>query len=318
MTARYFSIDRAAQARLEAESIEIIPSRFGDATADSNASHDELQDLLFEAEAVIRGLAPIDAKLIASSRRLRVISIRGVGTDGIDLVAAKERGVMVTITPGALDQAVAEYAVALMMGLARNVTANDRAVRQGIWEGSIGTELFGSSVGIVGLGRIGKEVAAKCRKLGMRVFGYTRTPDIDWSRKSGIELVGLNELLASSDIVSLHCSLNPQTRHLIGGAELGLMKRSAFLINTARGAIVDEQALVEALDSGRIAGAALDVVQLEPLAVDHPIRQLTNVILSPHVSAFTRNSLIRSNNEAVANVIAVLGGRPLPAGVQVV
>ena len=318
VTARYFSLDSEATRRLAADGIDVIASRFGGSAADSDATHHELRDLLSYADAVIRGLAPIDSELIALSSHLKIISIRGVGTDGIDLAAAKQKGVLVTITPGAMDRAVGEHAVAMMFDLVRNITLHDRAVRTGKWQAAIGGDIVGSTVGVIGLGRIGKEMALVCRSLGLRVLGFTRTPDSEWAQTNGVELVSLHELLAQSDLVSVHCSLSADSHHLIGRAELNRMKRSAFIVNTARGAIVDEEALVEALESSAIAGAALDVFDSEPLPLDHALRRLPNVILSPHVSGFTRGSLARSNNQAACNVADALAGRPLAVGVRVV
>lgn len=318
VTARHFSLDDGAREIISSAGFEIIPSRFGGSASDSDASESELGDLLRDSDGLIRGLAPVTAELIGSSRNLRVISVRGVGTDGIDLSAAKRRGIKVTITPGALDQAVAEHTLASMFALARGVVHHDRAIRGNDWSAVVGSELAGSTVGVVGLGHIGRRVARLCGLLGMHILGHSRSEHADWAQSAEVSLVGLVDLVSSSDFITLHVALTPQTRHLIGRPELGAMKRSAYLINTSRGAVVDDRALAEALRTKAIAGAALDVFEREPLPPDHLFMGISNVILSPHAAAVSRQGLIRSNNQAAANVVAVLRGSALSSDIEVV
>lgn len=230
----------------------------------------------------------VDAELLdAAGPQLRVIANHAVGYDNVDLVAATERGVLVTNTPGVLTRATAEFTIALLLALLRRVAEGDRLVRaRQPWILApgfmLGSGLGGRTLGIVGLGRIGRDVARLAEAFGMTVVYANRgeVPDVPYA------FLELDELLATADVVSLHCPLTPETRHLIGGRALSLMQPHAVLVNTARGPVVDEQALVEALEAGRIAGAALDVYEREPEV--HPaLLRMENVVLAPHLGSAT-------------------------------
>lgn len=258
---------------------------------------------------------PIDADVIRAAPLLRVIANIAVGYDNIDVARATEAGIAVTNTPGVLDETVADFTWALLLALARRLVAGDHMVRGGAWQGwglqvLLGNDVHGKTLGIVGLGRIGQAVAQRARGFGMRVV-YTsleRSPEIE--RELGAEWRSLDELLAEADFVSLHVPLTPQTHHLIGREQLARMKPTAFLINTARGPVVDEAALAEALAERRIAGAALDVFEREPAVEAHLLR-LDNVLLAPHAASASIETRTRMAMMAVENLLAALeGGRP--------
>jgi phosphoglycerate dehydrogenase-like enzyme len=233
--------------------------------------------------AILAGSEPYTRRVLESAPELRVIARAGVGYDAVDVAAATERGIVVAITPGTNQDAVAEHTFALILDLAKGVTASDRAVRGGGWPREPTLPLRGQTLGVVGLGRIGKEVALRGLAFRMRVLAYEPIPDPEFVRKHGVPLVSLDRLLAESDYVTLHSPLMPETRHLIQQRTLGLMKPTAFLVNTARGGLVREADLVEALRQRRIAGAALDVLEKEPPGAS-PLFELDNVLLTPHVA----------------------------------
>jgi phosphoglycerate dehydrogenase-like enzyme len=272
-------------------------------------SEERLIERMQDAEIAlnIRSSSKFTAKVFESCPKLRLVSVWGTGTDNIDLAAAAKRGVMVTNTPGVSAFSVAEHALALMLAVARRIPAQDGAVRGGAWPRGQGVELRGKILGIVGLGAIGRRFAELGRAIGMRVVAWTMHPDA----ALGFELVELDELLRSSDVVSLHVRLSPQTAGMIGAREFGLMKQSSFLVNTARGPIIDETALLEALASSRIAGAGLDVFGSEPLPAGHPLTKLSNVVLTPHSAGITPEALEAGLQLAVSNVWSFVEGNPV-------
>ena len=235
---------------------------------------------------------------------LRMLSLWGTGTDDVDLRSAEALGVTVTNTPGVSAASVAEHALALMLALARGIPAQDAAVRQGSWPRGAGTELYGKTLGIVGLGAIGSRFARIAQGIGMRVIAWTMGPD----QAPGFERVDLDELLRASDVVSIHLRLSPQSEGFIGRRELSLMKPTAILVNTARGAIVDEAALLDVLSRRAIFGAGLDVFAHEPLAPGHPLTKLSNVVLTPHSAGITPEALEAGLQLAVENVRYFLRG----------
>ena len=250
----------------------------------------------------------IDRGVIEAATSLKVIATVAVGYNNIDVAAARERGIVVTNTPDVLTEATAELAWALIMDVTRRVSEGDRLVRRGGWKGwafdfMLGSQLRGKQLGIIGHGRIGRAVAARAEAFGMRV-AYTR------ARTAGDpDALALDRLLSTSDVVSLHCPLTPETTHLIDQKSLARMKRNAYLINTSRGAVVDEAALAWALKNRLIAGAALDVYENEPQV--HPdLLSLENVVLVPHLGSATTETRTAMADLAVRNVVAVLGGQP--------
>src|ERR1051325_4051173 len=238
----------------------VIPPKVGPLTAS------ELASVLPEADAVLASLDEYSASVLssASATSLKIIARWGVGYDAIDIPAATEQGIVVTYTPGMLDDAVADYAFSLLLSLARRVHEGHMAMRSRGWKIEWGNDVFGKTLGIIGCGRIGMAVARRARGFDMRLLAYNRTVKPE-AEKLGVKFVALDELLAESDFISLHAALTSQSRGMIGEAQFRKMKPGAFLINTARGALVDEAALVKALVDARIAGAALDVFKTEPL-----------------------------------------------------
>jgi glyoxylate reductase len=256
----------------------------------------------------------IDAELLAASTRLRAVSSYSVGLDHVDLVAATARGIPVGFTPGVLTETTAELALGLLLAAARRIVEADRQVRSGGWTQAwdpaalLGRDLHGATLGVIGLGAIGRAVAARASALGMHILGWSRTR----RELPGVEFVPLDALLERSDFVSVHVALTPETRGLLGSRALGRMRRGAILVNTARGGIVDEAALADALHSGRLGGAALDVFAHEPLPVGSPLLDAPNLILTPHVGSATVATRARMAELAVDNLLAGLFGRPMP------
>jgi glyoxylate reductase len=257
---------------------------------------------------------PVDRDVLAAGRDLRVVANVAVGFDNIDVAAAREQGVVVTNTPDVLTGATAEFTWGLILAAARRIPEGERFLRRGEWKGwaldfMLGTELAGKQLGVVGMGRIGRAVAAKAAAFAMHVV-YA---DVGAEKPAGVipgaSRVSFDELLVTSDVVSLHVPLTPATRHLIDRRALARMRRTAILINTSRGPVVDEEGLAWALGQGLIAAAALDVYEQEP-AVHPELLTLDSVVLAPHMGSGTRETRTAMADLAVRNVLAVLGGRP--------
>lgn len=276
------------------------------------ASDEELVERLKGARALInvRSYTTFHAQLLEKLPDLGIISVLGTGTDNIDLLAATERGIAVTNTPGVHSTSVAELNFALILACARHILLADKKMREGIWYHREGLELYGKTLGLVGLGAIGQEVARIGGAFGFKLIGWSTTYDPERAQRCGVELVELDDLLRQSDIVSLHVRASPRTQGMIGERELALMKSTAILINTARAALVDECALVAALRQGKIAGAGIDVFNQEPIDPDNPLLELENVVLSPHVGWVTHEASARLRKMPVDNIIAYLEGRP--------
>jgi len=285
--------------------IESLRSAPGfEVTVKTGMSPDELGAIVGDYEGlVVRSATKVTAQALSNPGRLRVIGRAGTGVDNIDLEAATRAGVVVMNTPGGNSVAAAELTLALLLALARNVTQANAELREGRWERKkyMGVELAGKTLGIVGLGRIGREVARRAQGFRMQVVGYDPYVSKEVAEDSGIRCVTLNELIADSDVVTLHLPVSDETRHLIGADALGRMKSGALLINCARGGLIDETALLEALDSGHLGGAALDVFESEPPAdlrlVHHP-----RVVATPHLGASTREAQVRVGTEIVDKV----------------
>jgi D-3-phosphoglycerate dehydrogenase len=270
---------------------------------------DSLRGLAVDAIAIMTCFAQVTPSVIDSARQLKMIARYGVGVDNIAVDVATARGIPVTYVPDYCVAEVAEHALALLLSLARGVVRYSRSVSAGGWNLGVAAPLHrieGGTLGIVGCGRIGRRLAEMARGLGLRVLGYDPDPA---AAASGIERVGLDDLLASSDYISLHVPLLPTTRELVGEKFLRGMRPTAYLINTARGGLVDVSALARALNQGWIAGAALDVLPQEPPPEDHPLRGLDNVILTPHVSFYSEESLQALRRRTAQSVVDVLAGR---------
>jgi glyoxylate reductase len=270
--------------------------------------YEELVEHVRPVEGLLSMLSDrIDAALIAAAPHLRAIANYAVGYDNIDLAAAAAREIPVGNTPDVLTDATADLAFALLMAAARKLVEADAAVREGDWRTwepgrYLGADVHGATIGIIGYGRIGRAVGERAEGFGMRVLhtNHDSPPE------------ELEDLFARADFISVHAPLTPETHHLINAHALGRMKPSAILINTARGELVDQAALIRALDDGLIAGAALDVTTPEPLPADDPLLQAPNVIVTPHIGSATRTARERMADLAVDNLLAALDGQPMP------
>ena len=283
---------------------------------DRPLTRDELLAAVADADAVVSMLSDrIDAELLDAAPRLKVVANYAVGFDNVDVAEAVRRGVEVTTTPDVLSEATADLAWALLMAAARRVGEGERLVRAGEWRGPAPTQLLGQPVGgrtlgIVGMGAIGQAFARRARGFSMPIvyFNRNRLPG-ELEEELGARYVPLDELLTTSDFVSLHAPLNDDSRHMIDAAALARMKPTAVLVNSARGALVDEAALVVALSEGRIAAAGLDVYEREP-ALAEGLAELDDVVLTPHVGSATTNTRAAMVRLCVDNVVEVLAGRP--------
>ena len=273
---------------------------------------DELIDLLRGVDGVIVSSDPFTARVLDASPQLKVISRTGVGYDAIDVKAATARGIIVCNTPGVNRHAVTEWTFALLLSCSRKLKENQAEVRAGGWTRHEGIDLAGKTLGLVGLGTIGKEVAQRADAFEMRILACDVIRDTQFAEAHRVTFVPLEELLRESDFVSLHTFQNEKTRHLINAERLALMKPTAFLINTARGGIVDTEALCRALTEKRIAGAALDVFEGEPLRAESPLRAIENLYLSPHVAGATADARRLSGAMAAENLICGLNGERPP------
>jgi len=265
---------------------------------------DELLSVLDGVSASVAGSEPYTERVLSAHPQLKVIARVGVGYDAVDVEAATRRGVAVTIAPGTNQDAVAEHAFALMLGLAKDVIRGHLGVKGGGWPRGTTLPLRGRILGIAGLGRIGKAVALRGEAFGMRLLAYDPVPDTAFAAAHRIPLVPFEQLLRESDYVTLHLPATPQSRYLINKQTLALMKPTAFLINTARGAVVNEADLLEALKAGRLAGAGLDVFEQEPPG-KHPLFELDNVLLTPHSAGGdvqSRDDMARSAAEAIVSL----------------
>ncbi|MCI0460688.1 MAG: hydroxyacid dehydrogenase [Gemmataceae bacterium] len=257
-----------------------------------------------------RGAVKWPGDILRQLPELRLIATCGIGTDAIDLQAARELGIAVCNIPGRTAPVVAEHALALILAAARRVAFQTQELKSGRWVGMDNVYLRSKLLGLIGAGNIATEMAQLGRAIGMTVQAWTFHPSPERAERLGVTFVGLEELLSTSDVVSLHLKLTEQSRGLIGARELGLMKRGALLVNTARGAILDSAALAAALNSGHLAGAGIDVFEQEPPPPDHPLLACAQVVLTPHNADQTPEGMEMLNGGVVDNVIAFLEGRP--------
>jgi D-3-phosphoglycerate dehydrogenase len=292
--------------RLRAFGCELVFNQTG-----RTLTEDELIGLLPGVFATIAGGEPYGERVFAAAPELRVVARMGVGYDKVDVAAATRHRVAIAMGFGTNHEAVADHAFALMAGLANRLSSYHQEVMAGRWGGHFQPGLWRTTVGIIGLGRIGRALARRCRGFDMRVLAYDAVPDAAYAQDHGIELVDLKTLFREADSVSVNAPLAPETEKIVNRAHLALMKPSAFLINTARGGLVDEAALYEALAAGRIAGAGLDVFEVEPLPADSPLRRLSNVLLTPHCAGGSLEAVVAMTDRCVDNILAVRDGRAL-------
>ncbi len=284
-------------------------------TEDLPPPREVLEAEIAEVEGLLCLLTDVvDEMLLCRARKLKVVSNMAVGYDNIDVGACTARGILVTNTPGVLTETTADLTFALLLGVARRITEAERFLRAGQWETwspmlLAGQDVYGAIIGIVGMGRIGQAVARRARGFDMQILYASRSAHPEVERTLGARRVQLEELLRNSDFVTLHVPLTPETRGLVGERELRLMKSTAILINTARGPVVDEVALVRALREGWIAGAGLDVYAQEPIAADHPLLKLDNVVLLPHIGSASVKTRTRMAVMAAENLVAALAGQ---------
>ena len=271
-------------------------------------TEETLIELLKGVDGIIAAGHPFTRRVLYAVDRLKVISRTGAGFDTIDLEAAGERGIMVTNTPGANSDSVADFAMGLLLSLARQILQMDGAVRAGRWPIQLTMEVGGKALGIIGLGHIGKRLAKRALGFDMTILAYDPYPDTAFAVEHGITYLPLDELLTRSDFVSIHSPLSPETTGLISERELRLMKPTAYLINTARGPIVDEASLIKALREGWIAGAGLDVLSKEPPG-SSPLFSMEQVVLAPHVAGETEEAYARMGMWAAENVVKVFEGK---------
>lgn len=269
---------------------------------------DELIPLLQDCDGYVAGLDFITEKVFAACPKLRAISRYGAGYDRVDLAAAARHHVVVTNTPGVNAQAVAELAMGLILCLARKIPMLDRSTKSGGWIRSTGVELSGRTMGIIGLGAIGKRLAACCGGFGMKLLAYDPYLDLPFCEAHGIGARSLEEILSESDVISLHLPLNAETRHLIDARAIDRMRDGVILINASRGAIVDEEAAYTALLSGKLAGLGLDAFEVEP-PVGSPLLGLDTVVATPHTGAHTQEAVRNMQDLSVQNLMDVLSGQ---------
>ena len=276
-------------------------------------SEEEIIALAQEADAILNCYAKMPARVMQNLKRCRIIARYGIGVDNVDLAAATKAGILVTNVPDYCVDEVSDHALALLLALARKIVTADAGVKSGTWNVTAHAEirrLRGQTLGLLGFGKIAKVLASKVQPLGMKVLVYDPYLAPELIALHGSEAASLQRLFAEADAISIHVPLSPETRNLIGQRELAHMKPTAFLINTSRGGIVDEQALAVALKESRLGGAALDVLSAEPPPPDHPLRQAPNMILTPHLAFYSQESVIELQTKAAQEVARALKGEP--------
>lgn len=276
-------------------------------------SEEEIIALAHDADAILNCYAKMTARVIGGLERCRIIARYGIGVDNVDLAAATGAGIVVTNVPDYCVDEVSDHALALLLALARRIVAADGAVKAGAWDVVAHSgirRLRGQALGLLGFGKIAKALASKVQPLGMKVLVYDPYVDAAIIAQYGAEAASFDTLLAEADAISIHVPLTPETRDLIGERELARMKPTAFLINTSRGGIVNEQAAAVALKQNRLGGTALDVLSGEPPSQDHPLRQAPNVILTPHLAFYSKESVIELQTKAAEEVARALRGEP--------
>lgn len=265
-----------------------------------------------DAEAILLGWS-IPDEVLTAAPNLEIIAFTGIGAANfVNLDLAAQQGITVTNTPGYADNTIAEHAMGLMLAASRNITLLDRDTRAGGWNRNHpGFDLRGRTLGLIGLGGIGKQTAQLAQAFGMRVIAWTRTPSMERASEAGVVFKELEDVLRESDIVSLHLALTPDTENMLGEQEFVAMKNGAVLINTARAEIVNEEALIKALETGLISVAGLDVFHEEPLPIDHPFRKMNNVVMTPHTGFNTPEATAAIMDIAIGSVAAYFAGSPI-------
>ena len=277
------------------------------------ASFNDLAERIKDADIILVGKVPLHRRALIDAARLKMICVCHTGHDNIDLKAATAHNIVVSNVPDYASKAVAEFVFALALDLMRKIQTAHHRTHLGKFDHHyyLNSQLLaGKTIGIIGAGNIGKRVIQIALGFSMNVISTTAHPSVEREIWLGVKFVPLNILLSESDIVTLHLPLTPETEHIIGAAELAMMKRTAFLINTSRGKLVDEEALIESLRNGRIAGAALDVFEREPLPADSPLLKLNNIVLTPHIAYLTEETTAECARICIENIRAFLKGQP--------
>lgn len=289
------------EAVLNHEQIELVPAQC--------RTEAELIAICRDADALINQYAPISANVIASLEKCKVITRYGVGVNTVDLEAATEKGICIANVPDYCKDEVADHALALMLSWTRKVTLANQYVKTGKWDFKVTKPIFrlrGRVVGLVGFGMIPQALAEKVKPLGLQVIAFDPFVSEELTKEKGVKLVTLDELCKQADIISVHAPLTKSTQGMIGRDQFKLMKSETMIINTSRGPVIDEQALIEALSHNIIAGAALDVLEEEPISLNHPLLSMENVILTPHVAWYSEESAIEMRSKAAMGVVDVL------------
>ena len=276
------------------EAIETLNS-FAEVETKLITSPDQMRDAVNNFDGIVLGNEKADEDILMNATRLKIIARHGVGVDNIDLKAATKKGIVVTYTPYANSDSVAEYTIAHILNVMKSIPKANLGVLNGGWNRFLGFELMGKTVGIVGFGAVGKRVVKKLQGFDVKIMAYDPFVKLEEFGKAGVMASDLESLLKVSDVITLHVALTPETKHLMNLDRLKLMKKESYLINMSRGAIVDEEALCEVLKEKGIAGAALDVFEQEPISKDSPLLTLDNVVLTPHNANFTLESLRRTD-----------------------
>ncbi len=307
ISSRMFGVlDQEPLDMLKHEGYEIVDNPYRGSTLGEK----ELMELIEDVDAAIVGDDYFTAAVLTKANRLKIIAKYGVGVDRIDLKAATDKGIVVSNVPGGNKHAVADLALTLMLVLSRQLNKAQDVVKQLGWKVVIGQEIYRKTLGVVGMGQIGKEVIQRAKGFSMNILAYDPYPNLEFAQEHGVNIVTAEELLSRSDVVSLHLPSLPSTKHFINERTIALMKPSAFLINTARGDIVNEPDLIKALQEKRIAGAALDALAQEPPG-DHPFIHMDNVIVTPHIAGHSVEANYTVAMSAARSVIQVLkGGKP--------
>lgn len=269
-------------------------------------AEDELCQFIPEYDGIIVGVDPVTSKVLEKGKKLKVVVKHGVGLDNIALEAASSLGIKVANCPDSNSEAAADLTLGLMLAVARSIPAGDKSTREGKWLRLTGPELYGKTLGLLGFGAIGKRVALRGNGFSMKVLAYDKYPDEEFAREKGVVLTDFFEVLQRADFLSLHLPLTPETRSIINEAALKRMKRGAYLINTARGELIEEQDLYRALCAGHLAGAALDAFSEEPPDRNNPLFQLDNVVVTPHIGAYSYEANRRMGVIAARNLVDAL------------
>ncbi len=285
---------------LEKHGFEIVNNPYG-----RKLVADEVVNLALNCVGIIAGLEPLDEHVLSKLPELRCISRVGAGMDNIDIDFARQRGIDIRNTPDGPTQAVAEMTLGLTMSLLRKISIADANIKKGIWQKEIGSLLLGKKVSVIGLGRIGRQVAGIFISLGNTILAYDINPDTEWAQKMGIQLVDFETALAEGDIITLHVPGKEDGSSIIASEELSLIKESSFIVNAARGSVIDESALHTALTNGKLAGAAVDVFAKEPYT--GPLINLDNVTLTPHIGSYAKEGKLKMEVDAVTNMLTMLG-----------